>query len=160
LGKSVREAHAVAAGWRLPIVYVIDREVHAAQSAMQVHPDQDFALSGEKVDGMDVRLARTAARRAIDRSREGGGPVVLEMRTIAYQSHAASMQAKARAPAARREETDPILKARLRLLTERVSTETELRAIEKDVREMVNAAAAAAKSASLAGSLAKTSASA
>jgi pyruvate dehydrogenase E1 component alpha subunit len=106
-----------------------------------------FAIPGEQVDGIDVRKVRAVGYRAIERARAGDGPAILELLTYRYRGHAAPTPARAGGMKKRREETDPIAKSRCRILDGNLATEAELKAIEKDVRETVNAAAAAARAA-------------
>jgi pyruvate dehydrogenase E1 component alpha subunit len=75
--------------------------------------------------------------------RAGKGPYILEMQTYRYRGHSMSDPAKYRT----REEVDkvrndqdPIEKVRQRLLDQKVS-EQELKAIDAEVREIVNASA-------------------
>jgi len=75
--------------------------------------------------------------------REGKGPYILEMQTYRYRCHSMSDPAKYRT----REEVekirndqDPIEQVRNRLLAEKVS-EQDLKAIDADVRKIVNEAA-------------------
>jgi pyruvate dehydrogenase E1 component alpha subunit len=69
------------------------------------------------------------------------------MLTYRYRGHDSASSANARNAEKRRDEADPVAKARARILADRVASEAALKAIEKDVREMVGAAAASARSA-------------
>jgi pyruvate dehydrogenase E1 component alpha subunit len=102
-----------------------------------------FNIPGKQVDGMDVRAVKAAADEAVAWCREAKGPYILEMQTYRYRGHSMSDPAKYRT----REEVekvrhdqDPIEQVRNRLLGAGVS-EQELKAIDADVREIVNAAA-------------------
>jgi pyruvate dehydrogenase E1 component alpha subunit/2-oxoisovalerate dehydrogenase E1 component len=46
-----------------------------------------YRLTGETVDGMDVVAVETAARRAVEAIRTGGGPHLLECRTYRFRAH-------------------------------------------------------------------------
>jgi pyruvate dehydrogenase E1 component alpha subunit len=105
-----------------------------------------FAIPGEQVDAIDVRRVRAAGRRAIERARSGDGPTVLEMLTYRYRGHG-GMSTRAGSSAERRlDEADPVAKARARLLADGVLGERELKSLEKEVKDTVFAAAAAARS--------------
>jgi pyruvate dehydrogenase E1 component alpha subunit len=102
-----------------------------------------FNIPGDQVDGMDVRAVKAAGDRAVAYCRAGKGPYILEMQTYRYRGHSMSDPAKYRT----REEVDkvrndqdPIEKVRQRLLDQKVS-EQELKAIDAEVREIVNASA-------------------
>jgi pyruvate dehydrogenase E1 component alpha subunit len=102
-----------------------------------------FNIPGKQVDGMDVRAVKAAADEAVAWCREAKGPYILEMQTYRYRGHSMSDPAKYRT----REEVekvrhdqDPIEQVRNRLLGAGVS-EQELKAIDADVRAIVNASA-------------------
>jgi pyruvate dehydrogenase E1 component alpha subunit len=92
---------------------------------------------------MDVRAVKAAGDKAVTWCREGNGPFILEMQTYRYRGHSMSDPAKYRT----REEVDkvrhdqdPIEQVRLRLLEMKVS-EQDLKAIDAEVREIVNESA-------------------
>jgi pyruvate dehydrogenase E1 component alpha subunit len=68
------------------------------------------------------------------------------MLTFSYRGHEGLPAQPGRADK-RRDETDPVAKSRARILEDGVAKDSELKAIEKDVRETVNAAAVFAKAA-------------
>jgi len=75
--------------------------------------------------------------------RAGKGPYILEMQTYRYRGHSMSDPAKYRTREEVdkvRHDSDPIEQVRLRLLDMKV-TEAELKAIDAEVREIVNASA-------------------
>jgi pyruvate dehydrogenase E1 component alpha subunit len=149
----VLEAYKAAARWALPIVFIVDNNTAAPGASIVLgsvpsaisESGRPFAIPGEQVDGMDVRRVRAAGRRAIERARRGDGPTVLEMLTYRYRGHG-GMPARAGGGAERRlEEADPVVKARARLLASALLSERELKALEKEVKETVTAAAAFAR---------------
>ena len=80
---------------------------------------------------------------ALDWVRSGRGPVLLEMKTYRYRGHSMSDPAKYRSRdevQAVREKSDPIEGAKEDLLKMGVK-EDALKAIEKEIRAIVNAAA-------------------
>jgi pyruvate dehydrogenase E1 component alpha subunit len=90
-----------------------------------------------------VRAVKAAGDNAVAWCRAGKGPYILEMQTYRYRGHSMSDPAKYRT----REEVekvrhdqDPIEMVRNRLLAAKVS-EQELKDIDAQVREIVNAAA-------------------
>src|SRR5438874_1246901 len=102
-----------------------------------------FNIPGQQIDGMDVRAVKAAGDEAVAWCRAGKGPFILEMQTYRYRGHSMSDPAKYRT----REEVekirtdqDPIEQVRNRLLAAKVS-EQELKSIDAEVREIVNAAA-------------------
>jgi pyruvate dehydrogenase E1 component subunit alpha len=147
----VYESFNMAELWKLPVIYVIENNRYAmGTSVTRASAQTDFSkrgisfnIPGKQVDGMDVRAVKAAADEAVAWCREGKGPYILEMQTYRYRGHSMSDPAKYRT----REEVekvrhdkDPIEQVRNRLLGAGVS-EQELKAIDADVREIVNAAA-------------------
>jgi pyruvate dehydrogenase E1 component alpha subunit len=147
----VYESFNMAELWKLPVVYVIENNRYAmGTSVSRSSAQQDFSkrgvsfnIPGEQVDGMDVRAVKAAGDKAVSWCRAGNGPYILEMQTYRYRGHSMSDPAKYRT----REEVDkvrhdqdPIEQVRNRLLAAKVS-EQELKNIDAEVREIVNAAA-------------------
>jgi pyruvate dehydrogenase E1 component alpha subunit len=150
----VLEAYRMAARWSLPIVFVIDNNTAApgASIALGQVPSalassgSAAAIPGEQVDGIDVRRAFVAGRRAVARARHGDGPTILEMLTYRYRGHG-GMPARVGGAERRIEDADPISKARNRILASSILTLDALKALEKEVKDTVAAAAAAARAA-------------
>ncbi|MFL1874011.1 pyruvate dehydrogenase (acetyl-transferring) E1 component subunit alpha [Hansschlegelia beijingensis] len=153
----VYESFNMAKLWKLPIVYVIENNkygmgtsVERASSTTNLsHRGASFDIPGEQVDGMDVRAVKAAGERAVKYAREGNGPYILEMITYRYRGHSMSDPAKYRSKEEvqkMRETHDPIEQIRKRLIEEGHATEDDLKAVDKEVRDIVNAAAEFASS--------------
>jgi len=85
-----------------------------------------------------------AAEEAADYVRSGKGPYILEMQTYRYRGHSMSDPAKYRTReevTAVREKRDPIDHLGQKLLADKLITEDEMKAMDKDTRAIVNAAA-------------------
>jgi pyruvate dehydrogenase E1 component alpha subunit len=147
----VYESFNMAELWKLPVIYVIENNRYAMGTSVTRSSAQtdfsrrgiSFNIPGKQVDGMDVRAVKAAGDEAVAWCRAGKGPYILEMQTYRYRGHSMSDPAKYRT----REEVekvrndqDPIEQVRNRLLAAKV-TEQELKAIDAQVREIVNAAA-------------------
>jgi pyruvate dehydrogenase E1 component alpha subunit len=154
----VWEAYRMAARWSLPIVFVIDNNTAApgASIALGQIPSalassgSAVAIPGEQIDGIDVRSAFVAGRRAISRARQGAGPTILEMLTYRYRGHG-GMPARTGGAERHIEDADPISKARSRILATSILSIDALKALEKQVKETVVAAATAARAAPVPG---------
>ncbi|MGR7997037.1 pyruvate dehydrogenase (acetyl-transferring) E1 component subunit alpha [Xanthobacter sp. ZOL 2024] len=148
----VYESFNMAELWKLPVVYVIENNKYAMGTSVTRSSAQtdfskrgaSFNIPGEQVDGMDVRAVRTAGERALAFAREGNGPYILEMQTYRYRGHSMSDPAKYRSKEEvqkMRTEHDPIEQVRARLLNAHAASEEELKKIDGEIREIVNAAA-------------------
>ncbi|MEP9347519.1 pyruvate dehydrogenase (acetyl-transferring) E1 component subunit alpha [Xanthobacter sp. KR7-225] len=148
----VYESFNMAELWKLPVVYVIENNKYAMGTAVNRASAQtdfskrgtSFNIPGEQVDGMDVRAVKAAGARALAFAREGNGPYILEMQTYRYRGHSMSDPAKYRSKEEvqkMRTEHDPIEQVRVRLLESHAIGEDALKAIDAEIREIVNAAA-------------------
>ncbi len=152
----VYESFNMAELWRLPVVYVIENNQYAMGTALRRASSSPelytrgaaFCIPGEAVDGMDVLAVKEAGARAAEHCRAGKGPYILEMKTYRYRGHSMSDPAKYRSREEVkkvREEHDPIDHVRDLLLKGRMATEDELKAIDREVKAIVNEAAEFAK---------------
>src|SRR6201996_3790257 len=147
----VYESFNMAELWKLPVIYVIENNRYAMGTSVTRSSAQtdfskrgvSFNIPGEQVDGMDVRAVKAAGDKAIPWCRAGTAPYILEMQTYRSRGHSMSDPAKYRT----REEVekvrhdhDPIEQVRSRLLAAGMN-EQELKAIDAEVREIVNNAA-------------------
>ncbi|HUR42947.1 MAG TPA: pyruvate dehydrogenase (acetyl-transferring) E1 component subunit alpha [Aestuariivirga sp.] len=154
----VYETFNIASIWKLPVVFVIENNRYAMgtaaprSTAMAEHLGERgaaFGIPSEQVDGMDVRAVKAAGARALEHSREGEGPYILEMTTYRYRGHSMSDPAKYRAKEEvqkMREEHDPIEQVKSRLIKSGGATEDELKKIDSEIRAIVIEAAEFAQS--------------
>lgn len=133
---------------KLPLICVVDGDAADLSGVGTILFEAERrAIATERVDGVDVRRVAAACRQAAERARRGEGPSFIGARTLRFQGHVAS---NARMPGEKdrpREDTDPIARARARLLAEGAAGEAELKMLEKDVRDYIGTAASAARSA-------------
>lgn len=138
--------------WKLPVLFIIENNKYAMGTSVErsaattdfSQRGRSFDIPGEQVDGMDVRAVKAAGDKAAKWVREGNGPYILEMLTYRYRGHSMSDPAKYRTREEVekvREERDPIERVRTRVLEKRLATEDELKAIDAEVRRIVNEAA-------------------
>jgi pyruvate dehydrogenase E1 component alpha subunit len=147
----VYESFNMAELWKLPIIFVIENNQYAMGTSVNRASSEDqlyrrgesFRIPGIQVDGMDVLAVRGAAEVALDWVRSGKGPVLLEMKTYRYRGHSMSDPAKYRSRdevQSVRDNSDPIEGCKVYLADLGVG-EDELKAIEKEIRKIVNESA-------------------
>lgn len=152
----VYETYNMAQLWRLPVVFVIENNQYAMGTSVKRATKSPslwergaaYGIPGEEVDGMDVLAVKAAGQKALEHCRAGKGPYILEIMTYRYRGHSMSDPAKYRTRdevQKMREERDAIEAVRKRLLEADPKAEDELKAIDKDIKEIVNAAAEYAK---------------
>jgi pyruvate dehydrogenase E1 component alpha subunit len=148
----VYESFNMASLWKLPVIYVIENNKYAmGTSTVRSAAGTEFykrglgyGIPGEAVDGMDVLAVKAAAEKAVAHCKAGKGPYILEMQTYRYRGHSMSDPAKYRTKeevTKMREQHDPIDNLRALILKNGYADENALKAIDKDVKDIVSDAA-------------------
>ncbi len=148
----VYEAYNMANLWNLPVIFVIENNQYAMGTSTKRSSKSPnlwergaaYGIKGEMVDGMDVLAVKAAAEKAVAACRAGEGPYILEAMTYRYRGHSMSDPAKYRTREEvqkMREERDAIERVREMLLTGKHATEDDLKAIDKEIKAVVNEAA-------------------
>ena len=152
----VYETFNMAALWDLPVIFVIENNQYAMGTSQQrstssaeiYERGRAFGIPGEAVDGMDVLAVKSAGETAVAHCRSGKGPYILEIKTYRYRGHSMSDPAKYRTREEVqkvREEKDAIEHVRDLLLTGKHCNEEDLKAIDKEIKAVVNKSAEFAK---------------
>jgi pyruvate dehydrogenase E1 component alpha subunit len=147
----VSEAFNMAKLWNLPAIYAIENNNYAmGTSVNRSHAEpllyrhgESFRIPGFQVDGMDVLAVRGAADVALKWVRDGKGPIIIEFLTYRYRGHSMSDPAKYRTREEVqevRETRDPITHVE-RELEKMGVKEEELKAIDKEIKNIVVGAA-------------------
>ena len=144
-----------AAIWDLPVVYVCENNLYAASTPFsRVFKIQHVAerqcaygIPGVVVDGNDVLAVYQAAKEAVDRARNGGGPTLIECMTYRQCGHSRS---DPRTYRTREEEDawkkrDPIPRFREWLTGQGKVEAGMLSAVERDVEQTIKDAIAFAE---------------
>lgn len=151
----VYETFNMAALWKLPVIFVIENNQYAMGTSQQRSTSsaeiwergKAFGIPGEAVDGMDVLAVKEAGQKAVAHARENG-PYILEIKTYRYRGHSMSDPAKYRTREEvqkMRDERDPIELVRTLLLEGNHASEEDLKAIDKEIKKIVNESADFAK---------------
>src|SRR6201982_1515603 len=146
----------IAATWKLPMLYVCENNMYAAQTAAAAtHALSDVAaraagygIPGVIVDGNDIFAVYQAANAAVERARSGGGPSLIECKTYRWRAHTERRgQPDPRDPAAREawQRKDPIALLVRRLEEQGELDDAGLQTIERDIMAVLDAAAAFAE---------------
>ncbi|MGB7263753.1 MAG: pyruvate dehydrogenase (acetyl-transferring) E1 component subunit alpha [Albidovulum sp.] len=152
----VYETYNMAELWDLPVIFVIENNQYAmgtstkrsTKSVTLFGRGAAYGIPGEQVDGMDVLAVKAASEKAVAHCRAGKGPYILEVMTYRYRGHSMSDPAKYRSREEvqkMREERDAIEHVRELLLQGKHATDDDLKAIDKEIKAVVNAAAEFAK---------------
>jgi len=147
----VYESFNMAKLWDLPVIYVVENNKYAMGTSIarsSAEPElfrrgQAHRIPGLQVDGMDVLAVRGAAEVALDWTRSGKGPILIEFLTYRYRGHSMSDPARYRTREEvqdYREHKDPIDHAARDLEALGVKEE-ELKAIDKEIKDIVVEAA-------------------
>ncbi|MEO6224924.1 MAG: pyruvate dehydrogenase (acetyl-transferring) E1 component subunit alpha [Sphingomicrobium sp.] len=147
----VYESFNMAKLWNLPVIYAIENNKYAMGTEItrsSAEPQlyrrgESFRIPGIQVDGMDVLAVRAAAQVALDWTRGGKGPIIIEFMTYRYRGHSMSDPAKYRSREEVqdiREHRDPIAQAERELVELGIKSEA-LKAIDKEIKDIVVGAA-------------------
>ncbi len=89
------ESLNLASIWHLPVVYICENNQYSMGMAVQKAWAVDsllpraaaYNIPYEQVDGMDVIKVYEAMKRAVERTRSGQGPSLLEIKTYRFRGH-------------------------------------------------------------------------
>jgi pyruvate dehydrogenase E1 component alpha subunit len=146
----------IAATWKLPMLYVCENNMYAAQTAAATtHALSDVAaraagygIPGIVVDGNDIFAVYQASNTAVERARGGGGPTLIECKTYRWRAHTerrgqADLRERAEVEAWQR--NDPIALLERRLREQGELDDSKLQAIEGQIMDAIEAAVAFAE---------------
>ncbi len=149
---SFHESMNAASKWKLPVVYVCENNLYAANTSLKItctsdNPAYDRApaynIPAEIVDGNDVLAVNEAATRAIARARKGEGPTILELKTYRHGGHSRNDACGYRPKEEEKywiQDHDPVKMFREKLLNEKVAKEAEIKALEEEAEKEIDEA--------------------
>ncbi|MGE0386150.1 MAG: thiamine pyrophosphate-dependent dehydrogenase E1 component subunit alpha [Gammaproteobacteria bacterium] len=89
------EALNLASLWKLPVIFLCQNNLFGEHTRFEVATAVKnvadraaaYSMPGVTVDGNDPIAMWAAAREAVERARDGGGPTLLEARTFRFEGH-------------------------------------------------------------------------
>lgn len=151
------EAVNMGSIWSLPVVYVVENNLYGASTPVNMVMKTEtiaerscaYKIPGVRIDGNDVLKVYEAAKKAVERAREGNGPTLLELVTYRITGHSrrdpALYQPEKERKAAK--ENEPIIRFRRFLLGKGMTSESALNRIAEDVDREIEDSVEAAMSA-------------
>jgi len=143
------EALNMAGLWKLPVVYVIENNRYGMGTALErasaIHDIFErgaaYNIPRGQCDGQDVFAVRTAVQEAVDRARGESLPTLLEVRTYRFMGHsmsdAVSGTYRTKAELDEYMKRDPIMLLRMHMQEAGELTETELHALDDELKAVV-----------------------
>jgi acetoin:2,6-dichlorophenolindophenol oxidoreductase subunit alpha len=155
---SFHEAVNLGAVWDLPVVYVCENNLYATEMAFLratkntsvASRASAYGMLGIAVDGQDVVAVHEAARSAVLRAREGGGPTLIECKTYRYVGHHEGdpgMDYRTRDEVQYWKQRDPLKICRKRLIETGARAESQLQAADQEMEQLIEQAVQLAESA-------------
>jgi len=152
---SFHESLNLASIWDLPVIYIIENNLYgmsmAVNKAVKIERLADRAkaynIPGIVMDGNDVIAVYDTVSEAVEKVRNGEGPILIESLTYRWRGHSRS---DARAYRTREEEAEwrekcPIRRFKERLISEGLLTEEGFKELQKKVDDDLNNAVEFAK---------------
>ncbi|MFJ7587515.1 pyruvate dehydrogenase (acetyl-transferring) E1 component subunit alpha [Streptomyces sp. NPDC097617] len=151
------ETANLAALWQLPLLLVCENNLYAMGTSLaREHAQTNLAMRAASygmpawtVDGMDVLAVESAARRAADSVRAGGGPIFLEARTYRFRAHSMYDPDRYRnkEEVERWKARDPLAALEERLRAEGILDDRARKRLEEEVTAEIDASVRAAEAA-------------
>jgi len=151
------ESMNLAALWKLPVIFICENNRYAMGTAIHRALAQTeiwrfaevYGMHGEAVDGMDVLAVRDVVGRAVERARRDKVPALIEARTYRFRGHSmrdpAGAVYRTKDEVEREKQRDPIVLFGERCVKDNVLADADIKAIEKDVADIVDEAVAFAE---------------
>lgn len=144
------EALNLASIWKLPVVFVCENNGFAEATPVSYHCSASdianrataYEIPGVVVDGLDLFAVYEVAGEAIARARRGEGPSLIEAKTYRYYGHfeGDTVLYRTKEELESYRSRDPIAMVRRSLLEHTVAIESELDAINDQVKAQIDRA--------------------
>ncbi|MGO4291488.1 pyruvate dehydrogenase (acetyl-transferring) E1 component subunit alpha [Chitinophaga sp. RAB17] len=140
----LHETFNMAMTWKLPVIFICENNMYAmgtsverTSNVLDIYKLADaYEMPADSIDGMSCEAVHDGIERAVKRSREKGGPTLLEIKTYRYRGHSMSDPAKYRTKEELEEykEKDPINEVLKVIQKNKWATEAEIEAINERVK--------------------------
>lgn len=145
------EGANMASAWNLPVIFVCENNEwasttpHGTQTSVVNIADRavGYGMPSIIVDGNDVFAVYNAAKEAINRARQGGGPTLIECKTYRIKGHFVGdpeMYRTKQEVQERFDNDDPIKLFEQKVLEENLLTRKEMQGIKDDVIKSIEEA--------------------
>jgi 2-oxoisovalerate dehydrogenase E1 component len=147
----------MAAIWKLPVLFICENNQFATEVPFETVAGNPsvaargaaYGIPAVEIDGNDVLAVEAAAREAVQRARDGGGPTLIECKTYRTRAHAEGMgdfSYRTREDVEEWKTRCPIARLKKHLLEQGLADEASLKAIEMEMAELTDSAHAFAES--------------
>jgi acetoin:2,6-dichlorophenolindophenol oxidoreductase subunit alpha len=147
---AVHESMNIAAIMNLPIVFICENNQYAVSLSVKdscplkklSDRAKSYAMHGATVDGMDVEKVYNAAKNAIDKARNGGGPSFIECKTYRFHDHSIGVEKlglhyRTVEEIRHWQNKDPIKQWKNKLITQQLYDERELKEVDNEIEEVI-----------------------
>ena len=90
----LHECMNLAALWKLPVIFVCEDNGYAVSLSVDkgvagspLERAASYGMPSKEIDGMDAEIVYEAARDAVEKARNGGGPSYLHAKTYRFEGH-------------------------------------------------------------------------
>ena len=154
---TILESYNLAKIWQLPVLFVVEDNGYAESTAAayavageQTQRAAGFDIPAQEVDGHDVFAVHEAAREAVERARDGGGPSLLHVHLNRFFGHFegdAMSYRGAGEVAELRATRDPLVLFRERVMAAGLLEADQFDDVDGEVAALIDGAVAAARQA-------------
>ena len=145
------EAANMASAFKLPVIFVCENNRIAATTPYYVTTSVEniadraasYNMPGVIADGNDVFTVYEAAKKLVDRARQGEGPALLECKTFRLRGHFVGDPQNYRDKnkiAEHFKNDDPIVNFEKRAIKDKLMNKEELQKIKENVKQMIDEA--------------------
>lgn len=145
------EAMNLAGVWKLPVIFIASNNLYGMGTAIErasavteiYKRAAAYGMPGKRINGNDVLEVEAEMREAIERTRAGEGPCLLELMTYRFRGHSTADPElyRSKEEVAEWRARDPIVQFREWCVAEGYATDEEFAAIDAEVEQVVDEAA-------------------